>query len=180
MNTSNLNLIFFDNPDPKTIYLQDVSSYNPDLPVELPMLVITPPNFQTSYSVFYPVHSLMPINSNLFGWTNIPQSDPEMLSKLQDGIWRFNQSIKPNGLIKRDYIHFRVVNLKYKIYAYVSDKIDSDNAYFNPDDPWYGSLFRLLQILDTAKYLAEKCGKCEEASIMYNTVDKQFSRISNC
>lgn len=177
MNTTHLRLIFFDNPDPKTLYLQDVSLYNPDIIPELPTFVLTPPNFSTSYTLFYPVNSLIPINSNAFGWTNT--NDPNQLQNLQDGIWIIEQSIKPNGVIKKQHLHFRITKLKTQLIKYVSDKMDSDSPYFNPNDPWYNQMFNFLQILETAKQLAEICGKCEEATIMYNQVELQSAQYVN-
>lgn len=175
MNKTQLNLYFFDSPDLKTIYLQDTSIYNPDLPIENPTIEILQPNFTNSYVVIYPTLSLIPINSNVLGYT--PTQNFEDLKCLSDGLWLFTQSVKPNGLIKRSYNHFRITNLKTELINYISDKIDSDTVYINKNDLWYHQMFVLLQTLESAKFLAENCGKCEEAKIMYNQVQIQATQL---
>ena len=102
MSKTNLSLLFFDSPDLKVIYTQDVSWYNPDVPVETPLLEICPPNYSTVYTVVYPVSKLIVVNSNSFNWSN--SSDYDALTTLPDGLWTFTQSINPNGELKRPII----------------------------------------------------------------------------
>lgn len=175
MNKTQLNLHFFDSPDLKTIYLQDTSLYNPDLIVETPTIEILQPNFTSVFAVIYPLSSLIPINSNVLGY-NLTQNFNE-LSYLQDGLWVFTQSIKPNGLIRRSYNHFRITKLKSELLDYISNKVSSESAYINPNDLWYIQMFTLLQTLESAKFIAENCGKCEEAKIMYNQVQIQVDQL---
>ena len=87
MSKTKLSLLFFDSPDLKVIYTQDVSWYNPDVPVETPLLEICPPNYSTVYTVVYPVSKLIVVNSNSFNWSN--SSDYDALTTLPDGLWTF-------------------------------------------------------------------------------------------
>jgi len=177
MNQSELSLIFLDNPDPKIMYIQDTSVYNPDVEVENPLLKITPPNFSTQYVVEYPVSSLIVFNSNALGWTNT--SDYEQLSVLPDGLWVITQSVKPNDCIYKTYNHFRIVNLKKSILCYVSEQLDSSDSNCDLSSYWYEDFFKLLQFLESAKYIAECCGNTKKATVMYNYVNNQFKKY-NC
>jgi len=176
MNTTTLNLLFLNDPDSKNIFVQDTSVYNNDLEVDNPIIEITPPNYSTIYKVIYPTLSLIPINSNTFGWTDT--SDYEKLSTLPDGLWKFNQSISPNDCLNKDYFHFRIVNLKKKIMCYVSEQLDLSNPNCHLNDDWYQDVFNLLQLLEMAKYLAENCDKCNEAVIIYNQVKNQTRKFT--
>jgi len=177
MNSTYLKLIIYDNPDLNTIYLQDISVYNPDVPIELPTLQITPPNFSTNYTLFYPTLSLIPINSNVFGWTNT--NDPTKLKELQDGLWLIIQSVKPSGLINKTHCHFRITKLKSNLMNEISARLESDNIYCMDKNPWYYEMFKKLQTLETAKYLAENCGKINEANIMYNEILNEYNSSLN-
>lgn len=176
MNTTNLELIFIDKPDPKIIYIQDVSQYNEDVDIESPILEITPPNYSTRYSLIYPDSSIIPINSNALGWTLA--SSYEELTVLVDGLWLFKQSVKPNDCIYKTHKHFRIVNLKKKIFCYVAEQLDYSAPNCNITDVWYEDIYKLLTLLDSAKYLAEECDKCEEAKIIYNQVSNMFKKYS--
>lgn len=174
--TTNLNLLFLDHPDSKTIFVQDVSDYNTDVDVENPLLTITPPNFSTSYNVIYTVSTIIPINSNALNLTSTDNYD--LLTDLPDGLWTFKQSVSPNNCLYREYNHLRIVTLKKKILSYVSDQLDLSNPNCSLNDAWYQDIFNLLQLLETAKYLAENCNKCEEAKIMFNQVSNQAKRFT--
>lgn len=176
MNTTTLKLLFIDNPDLKNIFVQDVSTYNPDVEVENPLMEITPPNYSTIYKVIYPIESIIPINSNTLGLTNTDEYS-ELLN-IQDGLWTFKLSVKPNDCLYETFYHFRIVNLKKKIMCYVSEQMDLSNLNCDLNDSWYQDIFNLLQLLDAAKYLAENCGKCNEAKIIYNQVSNQAKRFT--
>lgn len=176
MNTTNLNLLFIDNTDPKILYLQDVSEYNPDITVDLSLLEITPPNFSTSYVLSYPVLTTIPINSNALGLTNTDEY--ECLTILNDGLWLFKQMI--NGCIIKTTKHFRITNLKLSIYEYVSEQMDLSSPNCNLDDNWYEDIYKLLTLLESAKYLCECCDKCVEATIIYNQVKNAFKKYNSC
>lgn len=177
MNQTELNLIFLDNPDLKIIYIQDTSIYNSDVEVENPNLKITPPNFSTSYLVEYPVSSLIVFNSNALNWTNT--GIYESLLILPDGLWKVEQSIHPNDCVTKTHYHFRIVNLKTQILCYVSEQLDSSDSSCNLTDNWYQDIFRLLQLLESAKYIAECCGNTQKATIIFNYVTEQFKKY-NC
>lgn len=174
MNVTNLELIFVDNPDTKIIYMQDTSNYNPDITVSNPLLKITPPNFSTQYVIEYPKLSLISFNSNALGWTDV--QDWNKLVILPDGLWKIQQSIDPNDCIYRDYNHFRIVNLKKKILCYVSEQLDSSSPNCNIDSDWYADIFFNLQLLESAKYMAECCDYTQQATILYNQVEIWFKR----
>lgn len=177
MNTTELNLLFLDNPDSKNIFIQDVSSYNPDVDVSNPLLEITPPNFSTSYNVIYPILSIIPINSNSLTITET--NEYSKLTTIQDGLWIFKQSVSPNDCIYRTYYHFRIVQLKKKIMSYVSEQLDYTNTNCAITDSWYQDMLNLLQLLESAKYLAENCNKTAEAKIIYNKVSEQ-TKLFTC
>jgi hypothetical protein len=170
MNTTYLSLYFYDNADPKIFFIQDVSNYNPDIEITHRYLTITPPNFSQSYTVEYPKHSLIPINSNVFGWTNTMTYS--QLKDLPDGLYKLQQSVDPNCLVKRDYVYFRITSLKTRILSKISDSFSINASCFDcsKDDSWYKDLFQYLQWLETAKYMAECENKQEEAKIIYNSV----------
>lgn len=176
MNTTDFSLLFLDHPDSKTIFVQDVSNYNTDIDVENPLLVITPPNFSTAYSVIYTPSTIIPINTNALNLTDT--SDYNQLSDLPDGLWTFKQSISPNNCLYREYNHLRIVILKKKILSYVSDQLDNSSPNCNLNDAWYQDIFNLLQLLETAKYLAENCDKCTEAKIIFNHVSNQAKKFT--
>ncbi len=177
MNQTQLELLFIDTPNEKLIYLQDVSEYNPDVEVQSPLLQITPPNFSTIYSLIYPTLSTIYINSNALGWTDTTSFDS--MPVLPDGLWKFRQSVYPNDCLYRDYYHFRIINLKKKIMCYVSSTLDGINNCTLDISNWSKDIFVLLQLLDSAKFLAECCGQHEEATIIYNQVDRAFKKY-NC
>lgn len=176
MNTTELGLLFLDNPDLKNIFVQDVSVYNEDVDITASLLTITPPNFSTSYVVQYPLLSIVPINSNALNLTDT--SEYRKLTNLSDGLWIIKQSIHPNDCIYKIHNHFRIVNLKKQIMCYVSEQLDLSNPNTALSDAWYQDIFNLLQLLETAKYLAENCNKCEEAKIIYNQVSKNAKKYT--
>lgn len=181
MSKTNLSLLFFDSPDLKVIYTQDVSWYNPDVIVETPLLEIIPPNYSTVYTVVYPVSKLIVVNSNSFNWSN--SSDYNKLTTLPDGLWTFTQSIKPNNLIKKNHYYFRITKLKQEIIKMVSEKLSSDSVYCNPNSVWYREVHDMLSNLEIAKQLSELYCKHDEAKIMYNQVklkSKQLDANCNC
>lgn len=180
MNTTTLGLLFLDSPDKKNIFVQDVSEYNSDVEVTSSLLEITPPNYSTSYIVQYPILSIIPINSNALNITSTNEYDS--LTNLADGLWTIKQSVNPHDCLYKIHYHFRIVNLKSQILCYVSEQLDLSNPNNVMSDAWYQDIFNLLQLLETAKYLAENCNKCEEAKIMYNQVKKEANKYSctNC
>ena len=173
MNKTSLQLLYLDSPDPKFIYLQDISWYNPDVAKDNPTLIITPPNFSTSYAINYSPNSLIPISSNAFGWTTA--NCPEELTTLQDGAWIIDHSVCNATPVTTT--HFRIVNLKSKIMDYVSKQLDINNKGCNINSAWYTDVFKLLQLLDQAKYMAENCGLCDQAVIIYNQVEIQAAQL---
>lgn len=178
MNTTHLSLFFYDNPDPKIFFIQDVSVYNPDLPVAHPYISITPPNFSTSYLLEYPVHSLIPVNSNAFGWTNT--MDYNSLSVLQDGHYKIEQSVEPNCAIKRKYNYFRITSLKSSLMNQVAELFELNKSCYDcsNNEQDYKQLFFNIQWLEQAKFMAEQCGKIEEAKAIYNKVKDDCSTPS--
>lgn len=181
MSKTHLSLLFFDSPDPKSIYAQDVSMYNPDQETETPLLEIVPPNFSTKYTLIYPISKLIVLNSNSIGWTNT--DDYNELTTLNDGLWEITQSVKPNGVIKKTHYYFRITKLKQTLISMISDKMSSESVYCSPNDPWYTSVYEALSTLEVAKQLSETCCKHEEAKIMYNQVllkSKQLDPYCNC
>jgi hypothetical protein len=181
MSKTNLSLLFFDSPDLKVIYTQDVSWYNPDVAVETPLLEICPPNYSTVYTVVYPVSKLIVINSNSFNWSNSNNYDE--LTTLPDGLWTFTQSIKPNGVVKKTHYYFRITRLKQDIIKMISEKLASDSVYCSPNSPWYKEVHEMLTTLEVAKQLSELYHKHDEAKIMYNQVklkSKQLDPNCNC
>lgn len=176
MNETFLSLIFVDKADPKYIYIQDVSEYNSDLDVSNPLLAITPPNFSTSYVVAYPVSSIIPINSNALGWTDTTNYNE--LGTLSDGLWKFKQSVEPNDCVYKTHYHFRIVNLKQSILDYVSEQLDYTNPNCTLNDAWYQDIFNMLQLLESAKYLAENCEKFDQAAVIYNQVKNAFKKYA--
>lgn len=177
MSKTNLSLLFFDSPDLKVIYTQDVSWYNPDLPIETPLLEICPPNYSTVYTVVYPVSKLIVINSNSFNWSS--SNNYCDLTSLPDGLWEFSQSVSPNNLIKKTHYHFRITRLKQEIIKTVSEKLASDSVYCSPNSVWYKEVYEMLATLEIAKQLSELYCKHDEAKIMYNQV-KLKSKQLNC
>jgi len=177
MNQTQLDLLFIDTSNEKLIYIQDTSEYNPDVEVQSPLLQITPPNFSTRYNLIYPISSTIYINSNALGWTNT--TDFDSMPILADGLWKITQSVYPNDCLYKDHYHFRVVNLKKKIMCHVASALQDPNNSLNSHTDWHKDIFVLLQLLDSAKYLAECCGKHEESTIIYNQVEKGFKKY-NC
>ena len=174
MRTTHLDLYIYDKFDLKTIYIQDVSQYNPDLPVEDPILAITPPDFATTYAVGYIKNTFIPITSNAFQWTNTP--DYIKLMDLPDGLWKIEQSIKPNGKMKKEFKYFRITSLKKQILDCASKLLDNacaDTISSNNDIKDY---FIYLQLLDSAKYMVEECCMHNEGKIIYNQVKKEFNQ----
>ena len=174
MNQTQLDLLFIDSPNEKVIYLQDVSEYNPDLEILSPLLQITPPNFSTRYNLVYPPNHTIYINSNALGWSNT--TNFKAMPILADGLWKITQSVYPNDCLYKDHYHFRIVNLKKKIMCHVHSNFQSPDYCFNSDDVWAKDLFILLQLLESAKYMAENCNKHKEAVIIYNKVEEQFKK----
>ena len=171
MNITQLDLLIQDTPDLKQLILFDISRYNPDLEVENPVLEIIPPNFSTVYESSYEPLKANILDSNVLNWSNSPNA-PDLVD-LQDGLWTITQSVKPNGLLKRTYFHFRIVNLKSSILTKLNE------VFCEKDEPWYKDIFILLQKLDAIKFMAENCGSTEEAKIMYNQILLEASKI-NC
>ena len=179
MAKTKLSLLFFDSPDLKVIYTQDVSWYNPDVSVETPLLEITPPNYSTVYTVVYPISKLIVINSNSFNWSN--SNNYEDLTGLPDGLWTFTQSIKPNGVVRRTHYYFRITQLKQDIIKMVSEKLASDSVFCSPNNVWFKEVYEMLNMLEVAKQLSEIYCKHDEAKIMYNQVKLKSKQLdSNC
>lgn len=175
MNQTNLKLLYIDSPDPRALYFQDVSWYNPDVSADPTMLEITPPNFSTVFVVQYPLRSLISLSSNTFQWTNT--TDYESLTVLPDGLWTIKQDASNAKPVT--HRHFRIVNLKGKIMQDVSKQLDIDNKICNTSSAWFTNVFRLLQLLEHAKYMAENCGLCDQAIIIYNQVEIEAAQL-NC
>lgn len=178
MNTTYLSLHFYDSPDPKIFFIQDVSVYNPDIATSNTYLSIIPPNFSTATIFEYPTNSLIPINSNLFKWT--ATNSYSGLSDLPDGLYEIDQSVSPNCAIQRSYNYFRITALKTSLLEKVSDQFNLQvGSCFgcSKDESWYKQIFEYLQWLDMAKYMAEECGKIEEAKIIYNQISIKCSQI---
>lgn len=177
MNTTYLSLHFYDNPDPKIMFIQDVSVYNPDIEINHRYLIITPPNFSQAYMVEYPKHSLLPINSNVFEWT--ATMDYDKLQDLPDGHYNIRQSVDPNCVMNKDYTYFRITSLKSKLLNKISDSYENNKHCMDclKDDSWYKNLFYHLQWLDSAKYMAECQHKIDHAKLIYNTVLSEFNKI---
>lgn len=176
MNTTILDLLFLESPDTRNIFLQDVSSYNPDLEVENPLLEITPPGFSTSYQIIYPTLSIIPINSNALNLTST--SDYSKLVTMADGLWTIKQSISPNDCLYKVHTYFRIVNLKKQLLCYASEQLDLSNTNCTLTDDWYRDIFNLLQLLESAKYMAENCCDDKKATILYNYVKGQANKYS--
>lgn len=181
MSKTTLSLLFFDSPDLKVIYAQDVSWYNPDITIETPLLEIIPPNYSTVYTVVYPVSKLLVINSNSFNWSN--SSNYSSLTTLPDGLWTFHQSVNPNGVTRKTHYYFRITRLKQEIIKMISEKMASDSVYCSPNDDWYDEVYKMLSSLEVAKQLSEICCKHDEAKIIYNQVllkSKQLDPYCTC
>lgn len=176
MNQTQLDLLFIDTSNEKLLYLQDVSEYNPDVEVVSPLLQITPPNFSTTYTLIYPILSTIYINSNALGWTDATSF--EFMPVLPDGLWKIRQSVHPNDCLYKDHYHFRIVNLKKKILCNVAGALENPGHNLNSHHDWHQDIFVLLQLLDSAKFMAECCGKYEEAATIYNQVEKGFKKYS--
>lgn len=175
---NHLSLYFYDNPDPKVFYIQDVSVYNSDIDTENPFLSIMPPNFTEGFLFEYPIGKTIPINSNIFKWTNTPYYNS--LSDLPDGLYQIEQSVKPNELVKKSYIYFRITYLKTKLLEKVSEQFNIQNASCfgcSKDESWYKELFEQIQWLELSKFMAETEGKCDEAKLIYNEVLKFYNKF---
>ena len=168
MNQTLLNLHIQDTSDLKNIILSDISVYNPDLPVEDCIIEITVPNFSSTFLSPYQPSKANILNSAVLNWTT-----QESLSNLPDGLWKFRQSVKPNGLINREYNYFRVINLKSQILTKLSS-----TSCDKPED-WYKDGFMLIYKLDMIQHMVSCCGECDKAKIIYNSVINRFNSL-NC
>jgi hypothetical protein len=173
MNQTTLKLLYIDSPDTRALYFQDVSWYNPDVTSSNPILEITPPNFSTVYVMEYPLRSLINLSSNTFQWTNT--TNYEELTTLPDGLWAIKQFVTNAKSVVHK--HFRIVNLKGKIMQDVSKQLDIDNKICDTGSAWFANVFRLLQLLEHAKYMAENCGLCDQAIVIYNQVEIEAAQI---
>lgn len=174
MRTTHLDLYIYDKFDLKTIYIQDVSQYNPDLPVIDPILAITPPDYATTYAIGYVPGTFMPITSNAFQWTSSDSYGG--LMNLPDGLWHIQQSVKPNGKINKSFKYFRITSLKKQILDCVAKLLDNTCTDPISVDNNTKDYFIYLQLLDSAKYMVEECCLHNEGKIIYNQVQKEFNQ----
>jgi len=172
MNTTELGLLFFDNNDPKAIYIQDVSKYNPDIEPSCQRLEITPPSHSTTYTFEYQLLSFTSIDSDSFGWTNT--TCYEQLCNLPDGAWNIKQSVAPNDKLFKCYTHYKITTLKNDLLNFINSMVSCSDAR-GLDSVEGNKALRRLQWIECAKQFAEQFGEIEKANIIYNQISKELN-----
>ena len=156
--------------DPKYLMLYDLSVYNTDVPVTNAIYRITLPNFNQYVEVNYTPGTLLNVNSNILKLTDT--LDPGALISLPTGLYVIRQSICPNDKLYYEYRYFNIQpDLEYLTQA-VCDKYDDKKALED--------LFDIKMQLETAKMLAEGCGKDKQAAALYNVAKKRINYLGLC
>jgi hypothetical protein len=106
--------------------------------------------------------------------------DYNSLSVLQDGHYKIEQSVEPNCAIKRKYNYFRITSLKSSLMNQVAELFELNKSCYDcsNNEQDYKQLFFNIQWLEQAKFMAEQCGKIEEAKAIYNKVKDDCSTPS--
>ncbi len=121
-------LLTFDNTDPKLIGIRDASSYNEDIEVQCPIIVIQAPGYTTTYTIDFTPGSFQPINSNNIGITKT--SRYQDLVDLPDGVWYIKYSIQPHEKLYTEHLFYRTSQLRCSFYqALLSVDMNTTSGY---------------------------------------------------
>lgn len=155
MNTSNINFLLFDLE--AEILFVDASSYNPDVPIQGPSLVVIPPNYVTKYFKAYnPNHTTL-IEPGMFNF-HCP---------LEDGIYMVEASICPQDQLFKRVGYLRTYNTEKLLASKIDTATKNNTNLCEYYDMW-------VQLL-AAKNIAA-CN-WDRANIIFESVK---SRIENC
>lgn len=164
-----LGLQYIENKDENFMYLLDTSVYNTDVPVDNPILRITPPNFNKYIDIPYKPSTIIRFNNDtLFA---------DHSSNLSSGLYKIIQSVCPNDILQvTHYFFHRVKEYKQlaKMACYFREKGDEDGLL---------KIFELKMYLDEVQNLLDECECIDKAIELYNVVVKRISildRDCNC
>ncbi len=144
----------------------DTSEYNPDVPIENPILRIELPNFNKYVDIPYTPKAVNNINSNLLKLTTTK-------CDLPSGVYTITQSICPNDKLSTTYSVLNVCPDMKTLGCALCDVGSSD-----PDK--YKEFHELLMSLDIAKFLIEKCNNLTDGVELYNITSKKISKLKDC
>jgi len=163
----------------------DTSIYSSDIPVSCPILLITPPGFNTSVQFI----DAVTVDSNVIiepGFIlNLTACDLDMqvadcgteYSDLPDGLYAIKYSVSPNDTVYVEYNHLRITKA---LYRYQEILCDLDLGACEPSSTVSNTLSKLKQIrmyLAAAKAQAEFCHQANKAMDLYSYALKQLDKI---
>jgi hypothetical protein len=170
--------VVFDN-NPKSFAIHDISEYHDKIAIEFGVLEITPPGFETAE-----IFNVKPFFKTKFNASvlNINKAKTyKSLADLPDGIYSIKYSIKPNKKTMIEYDYFRNT-LQIQRYASIACALMTEKCQLSLED--YTKRKRELVetkfLIDSAKFLAEECGKPREAIRIYKEADEKLKKLSDC
>lgn len=170
MNKHILSLDIPDTASPYTLRICDSSAYSNLLPVDCPLLAITPPGF--SAPVYITPDStpfLLNLTAGDIGMNTSPNGDPV---SLPDGVYHVRYSVSPNDKVYVEYYHLRVTELLNSYYKVLCQVRLSECEI---DDSYHSNLHKLREIklyIDAAKANVEFCHAPQKGMQMYEYAKK--------
>ena len=152
MNTTKIDFGLFDTQF--NIVFIDASSYNPDVEISEPTLLVTPPNYVSKYSKTYTPHQNTLINPEMFGF-----------SCLDDGIYMIEASVCPANLLFKRVGYLRTYNTRKVLKEQILRSKEEGKVNCNLIELWVS-----LQV-------AEDLATCEwdKAQIIFDYIKSQLN-----
>ena len=162
----------------KTILVVDTSEYCHDQELDNYLLEILPVNSSKWITVKVSKKFTTIFNSSSLGYKKV--GDMKELIDLQDGIYEFKMSYKPNSTTVVQYYHLRTsaLSLKYVdlLSRHLESKCDKDNKTYTEESRY---LTRVKQYIDAAEYMvSEKHDKVSGINF-YNMAAEMLKNIDN-
>lgn len=177
--TSNLQVEYYDNNNPKTFRLIDDSEYNPKLPVVGAQLRITPPGFK-----YAQIYDVKPRFNTVFNASllNISKTKTQKtLADLPDGTYGIKYSIDPVDELFVEYDYFRTVKLKEKYSKITCGLLDKKRDYtVKAFDEIKAEILWINELIEASKYKVEICGEPEKGLELYNEANFLLNKYIHC
>lgn len=172
---SELLLNFIGTTSCKSFIIQDVSIYNPNLPVTCGQLEVNVPGFTYSHTFEVIKDFTLKVNAGNLGIQSMTSN--KQLQPLPDGNYTIRYSINPNSQLFVEYNYYNTCSL-YSVYMkqvcyFFNNKCDMTKT---EQDKEIKRLFDLSISLDHIKISAEECDDVTTADNLYLSVKEKLNK----
>lgn len=165
--------------DCKFMRLADNSVYNPNVPIENPILEILVPGFECAALI-----NVTPGFNTLLNSSNLkiaPASGYNQLTVLPDGPYHIRYSIKPNDKLFVTYTLFRVCQITQRYLKAVCSLFDEQCGISKAEfEERRKKLVWVKELIDASKTLAEDCNEEQKAVDLYNEANRLLTNLNDC